>query len=96
MAGRIIESLSTDLSTRVYRVTNGFNEALYLVTNEPSLGMFRLQEHVQLTVPKVVEQRQALQQVRVDLHNCSGTCILSMVLLQPKNTSSKQFIHGVF
>ena len=64
MAGKLMESLQTDLSTRVYRVTSGFNEALYLVANEPSLGMYRLQEHIQTTVPKIVEQGQALQQVR--------------------------------
>ncbi len=63
MAGKLMESLQTDLSTRIYRITNGFNEALYLVANEPSLGMYRLQEHIQSTVPRVVEQRQVLQQV---------------------------------
>lgn len=63
MAGKLMESLQTDLSTRLYRVTNGFNEALYLTANEPSLGMYRLQEHVHATVPKVVEQKQSLQQV---------------------------------
>lgn len=60
---KLMESLQTDLSTRVYRVTNGFNEALYLIANEPSLGMYRIQEHIQNTVPKVIEQRQALSQV---------------------------------
>lgn len=63
MAGKLMGSLQTDLSTRLYRVTNGFNEALYLVANEPSLGMYRIQEHIQATVPKIVEQKQALQQV---------------------------------
>lgn len=54
--------LETDLATRAYRVTSGFNEALYQAANEPSLGMYRIQEHVSLTVPKVVEQRQNLQE----------------------------------
>ncbi len=63
MAGKLLESLQTDLSTRMYRVTNGFNEALYLVANEPSLGMYRIQEHIQTAIPKVVEQKQTLLQV---------------------------------
>ena len=62
---KLMESLQTDLSTRIYRVTSGFNEGLYLVANEPSLGMYRLQEHIQATVPKIVEQRQILHQVRL-------------------------------
>lgn len=52
--------LQTDLHTRMYRATSAFNEAYYLAANEPSLGMFRIQEHVNLTVPKIVEQRVAL------------------------------------
>ncbi len=68
MASKLIESLQTDLSTRVYRITNSFNEGLYLTANEPSLGMYRLQEHIQLAIPKVVEQRQALAQVNKSVY----------------------------
>ena len=53
--------MEIDLSTRMYRVTNNFNEALYVSANEPSLGMYRIQEHVAVTVPKIVEQKQVLQ-----------------------------------
>ncbi len=52
-----------DVSTLSYRVTNGLNECVYLVANEPSLGMHRIQEHVQIAVPKAVELRLNLQQV---------------------------------
>ena len=52
--------LDTDLATRSYRFATGFNEALYLAANEPSLGMYRIQEHIAVTVPKVVEHKQAL------------------------------------
>ncbi len=55
--------LETDIATRTYRVANGINQALCQAANEPSLGMYRLQEHVSLTVPKVVEQRLALHEV---------------------------------
>lgn len=60
MASKLIESFQTDLPTRVYRVANGFNEALYLAANEPSLGMYRIQEHTQISVPRVVDQKQTL------------------------------------
>ena len=55
--------MEPDLSTRMYRVSNGFNESLYLAANEPSLGLYRLQEHVQLTVPRIAEQKQGLQEI---------------------------------
>ena len=60
---KIVESFQADVSTRIFRVTNGFNEAVYLSANEPSLGMYRLQEHVQIVVPKVVSQKQTLRRV---------------------------------
>ena len=53
--------MEIDMSTRMYRVTNNFNEALYLSANEPSLGMYRIQEHVAVNIPKIVEQKQVLQ-----------------------------------
>lgn len=62
---KIVESFQADLATRVFRVTSGFNESVYLAANEPSLGMYRLQEHIQTTVPKVVNQKQTLQGVSV-------------------------------
>ena len=63
MAGKLMGTLQADLATRVYRITSGFNDALYLVANEPSLGMYRIQEHIQTTIPKIVERKQALLQV---------------------------------
>ena len=53
--------MSANLATRTYRVVSGFNEALYLVANEPSLGMYRIQEHVAVNIPRVVEQKQMLK-----------------------------------
>ena len=54
--------LGTELSTRMYRITSAFNDALYSATNEPSLGMYRIQEHVSVTVPRLVEQQQYLRE----------------------------------
>ena len=62
---KLVESFQADLPTRVFRVTNAFNEAVYLSANEPSLGMYRLQEHIQANVPKVVLQKQTLHRVRM-------------------------------
>ena len=49
--------LETDLGTRVYRVVSGVNDVLYSIANEPSLGMYRIQEHVSSTVPKIVHKK---------------------------------------
>ena len=53
--------MSANLATRTFRVVSGFNEALYLVANEPTLGMYRIQEHVAVNIPRIVEQKQTLK-----------------------------------
>ena len=55
--------VETDLSTRVYRVSFGINEAITTVANEPSVGLYRLQEHVLGVVPKLLEDRHSLEVV---------------------------------
>lgn len=54
--------VDTDPGTRLLRVSSGFNEAVYLAANEPSIGLYRLQEHVILTVPRLVEDRLNLEE----------------------------------
>ena len=68
---KLVETFQADLPTRVFRVTNAFNEAVYLAANEPSLGMYRLQEHIQTNVPKVVQQKQTLQRVHILNNLCN-------------------------
>lgn len=55
--------VETDLSTRVYRITCGINESIVLAANEPSVGLYRLQEYVVAKVPKQVAERQALDEL---------------------------------
>lgn len=55
--------VETDVSTRILRVSTGINEAIATAANEPSLGMFRLQEHVLNSVPKLVNERQTMEEI---------------------------------
>ena len=54
--------VETDVSTRVYRLSSGINEAITLAANEPSLGLFRVQEHAVQTIPKLVEENKVLEE----------------------------------
>ncbi|RDD46309.1 Protein MEF2BNB-like protein [Trichoplax sp. H2] len=44
-----------DTSSKTKKVTDKFSECLHILANEPSLGMFRLQEHVRKTLPILIE-----------------------------------------
>lgn len=62
-AKKMARFVETDLGTRIYRVTSGINEAVTVAANEPSVGLFRIQEHVVTNVPKVVSERRALDDI---------------------------------
>ena len=55
--------LETDIGTRAYRLATGINEAIMTGANEPSLGLYRLQEHCISNVPKLIKERQAIEEV---------------------------------
>ena len=63
--------LEPDLSTRMLRITTGFNDVLYSSANEPSLGLYRIQEHIAVSVPKLVEQQ---RQLRENCQRMEGAC----------------------
>ena len=63
--------LEPDPSTRMVRITSGFNDVLYSAANEPSLGMYRIQEHIALTVPRLVEQQKQLVE---NFQRVEGAC----------------------
>lgn len=63
--------VETDLSTRIFRVTVGLNESLTTIANEPSVGLYRIQENVQGNVPRLVEERQALDTLCQKVNGCN-------------------------
>ena len=63
--------LEPDLTTRMLRITTAFNDVLYSSANEPSLGMYRIQEHVNVTVPRLVEQQRQLTE---NCQRVEGAC----------------------
>ncbi len=65
---RLVE---TDLSTRIYRVSSGLNESLSTIANEPSVGMYRIQENVLGVVPKLIEDEQTLDGLNQRVGGCN-------------------------
>lgn len=63
--------VETDLSTRIYRVTVGLNESLTTIANEPSVGLYRIQENVIGNIPRIVEEEQALSTLCQKVNGCN-------------------------
>ncbi|CAH1254369.1 BORCS8 [Branchiostoma lanceolatum] len=59
-AGDIVDP-ETEYKTK--KVTERFSENLHIIANEPSLALFRLQEHVHKSLPQLAEQKHDLQSI---------------------------------
>ena len=55
--------LEPDVGTRAYRLATGVNEAIMTAANEPSLGLYRLQEHCISNIPKLLKDRQSIEEI---------------------------------
>lgn len=55
--------LEPDIGTRAYRLATGVNEAVMTAANEPSLGLYRLQEHCISNIPKLLKERQSIEEI---------------------------------
>lgn len=49
-------NILTDLESKSKRFISHLNDTLYEVSNEPSLGLYRIQEHVRKSIPKLSEK----------------------------------------
>eukprot|EP00039_Didymoeca_costata_P006329 m.89364 g.89364 ORF g.89364 m.89364 type:complete len:222 (-) comp13214_c2_seq1:1526-2191(-) len=61
--GVAFETTDREIRQRMKEVTNGVTHSLHQFANEPSLGLFRVQEHIQRSVPEITERKRMLQGV---------------------------------
>ncbi|XP_039267043.2 BLOC-1-related complex subunit 8-like [Styela clava] len=54
MAASMQHRPERELDLKVKRASVGVNETVHMIANEPSLGLYRIQQHVKKTLPRVV------------------------------------------
>ena len=65
------ENTNPELDLKVKRVTERLSENLHIVANEPSLALYRIQEHVRKSLPQLVDERHRVD----DIHRIvKGAC----------------------
>lgn len=59
-----MQSSSPDrnLAVKVKKACNGMNETIHMIANDPSLGLYRVQQHVKKSLPKVVDANNELKE----------------------------------
>ncbi|XP_072338379.1 BLOC-1-related complex subunit 8 isoform X7 [Scyliorhinus torazame] len=58
-----------EMHLKVKKVTEKFTESMYFLANEPSLALYRLQEHVRRSLPELVQHKTDMQGVE---EQCQG------------------------
>ena len=59
--GAVRSNILTDVELKARKFTNSLNDCMYEVANEPSLGFYRIQEHVRKSVPAMIEKNADLE-----------------------------------
>eukprot|EP00041_Stephanoeca_diplocostata_P004026 m.40310 g.40310 ORF g.40310 m.40310 type:complete len:298 (-) comp14801_c0_seq4:61-954(-) len=60
-----------DTENRIKKVTEGMSASMHVLANEPSLGMYRMQEHVSKSVPELVQYKKDIQK---NTQRIQGAC----------------------
>ncbi|XP_041087152.1 BLOC-1-related complex subunit 8 isoform X1 [Polyodon spathula] len=50
-----------EMQLKVKRVTDKFTDSMYVLANEPSVALYRLQEHVRRSLPELVQHKTDMQ-----------------------------------
>ncbi|XP_063003214.1 BLOC-1-related complex subunit 8 [Elgaria multicarinata webbii] len=50
-----------EMQLKVKKVTDKFTESMYVLANEPSVALYRLQEHVRRSLPELAQHKADVQ-----------------------------------
>lgn len=68
---RITRFEEVEAKAKTTKICQKLNEAIYIAANEPSLGMYRVQEHVRFTIPKLARCQSEFQNVQSKIEGAS-------------------------
>ncbi|CAB3992451.1 BLOC-1-related complex subunit 8 homolog isoform X2 [Paramuricea clavata] len=63
--------LLSETDVKVTRVADKLSETVHLMLNDPSTGLYRIQEHVKRSVPTLVEKKVELQNLQSNIQGAS-------------------------
>ena len=68
---RITRFEELEAKTKAGKICSKLNEAIYIAANEPSLGMYRVQEHVRFSIPKLARCQREFQNIQSKVEGSS-------------------------
>ncbi|XP_076215540.1 BLOC-1-related complex subunit 8 isoform X1 [Aptenodytes patagonicus] len=61
LQGKRDQSCDLAVRTTTRKVTDKFTESMYVLANEPSVALYRLQEHVRRSLPELAQHKSDMQ-----------------------------------
>ena len=60
-----------EAKAKTAKICSKLNESIYIAANEPSLGMYRVQEHVRFSIPKLARCQREFQNIKSKVEGAS-------------------------
>ncbi|CAI5639883.1 unnamed protein product [Oreochromis niloticus] len=80
-----------EMQLKVRRVTDKFTESMYVLANEPSVALYRLQEHVRRSLPELVQHKTDMQSWEEQSQGAIYTVEYACSAVKSMNNSSLYF-----
>ncbi|XP_022780074.1 BLOC-1-related complex subunit 8 homolog isoform X3 [Stylophora pistillata] len=77
-----LELSSQDTEHKLRRVTEKFLENIHMMLNEPSVGLYRVQEHVRRSLPQLVDKKIEMQSLQKKVQGISYDVDYSLKTVQ--------------
>lgn len=74
--------LDPETHYKVRKVTSKVNDSLQMLANEPSLGLYRIQEHIHRTTPALVEKKKELEANKKKVEGATYDMDYSMLAIE--------------
>ena len=68
---RITRFEEIEAKAKTAKICSKLNEGIYIAANEPSLGMYRLQEHVRFSIPKLARCQREFRNIQSKVEGAS-------------------------
>jgi len=87
-----------ELAKKTLKFTNNMSQLMNIISNEPSLGLYRIQEHIRKSIPKLENQTKKLEDcstVMKDLNYTMENAQHSIISVENSNQSLNNIEHNL-
>ncbi|XP_073517143.1 BLOC-1-related complex subunit 8 isoform X3 [Phyllobates terribilis] len=84
-----------EMQIKVKKVTDKFTESMYVLANEPSVALYRLQEHVRRSLPELAQHKADMQNWEEQSQGSVYTVEYACRIEQPATSTLRKFYQPI-